>query len=106
MNHYEGHAEISTKNKLFKNVTKLADHQQEVAFKNLLPLTFCLKLPVTQAGEVDKRCLSSELKPWKTAFKLLQMHTDEIFSGKFDKKTSHTIGTETSATKEFKLKSG
>lgn len=65
VNHYEGHHEISTKNKLFKNVTKFEDDQKESVFKNVLPLTFCLKLPVLASGELEKRALNNELKPWK-----------------------------------------
>lgn len=81
VNHYEGHAEISTKNKLFKNVTKFCDEQQEVVFKNVLPLTYCLKLPVLASGEVDIKSLNYELKPWKQAYKLLNAQKDAILSG-------------------------
>jgi hypothetical protein len=71
VNHYEGHHEISTKNKLFKNITQWHDENQELAFKNMLPLTFCLKLPILPTGEVDKTSLSHCLKPFKQVFKLL-----------------------------------
>ena len=65
VNHYEGHHEISTKNKLFKNITKFQDEHQESVFKNILPLTFCLKLPVFANGDIDKKQLNYELKPWR-----------------------------------------
>lgn len=68
VNHYEGHAEITTKNKLFKNITKFEDEQMESVFKNILPLTFSLKLPVLSTGELERKSLNSELKPWKQAF--------------------------------------
>lgn len=65
VNHYEGHAEITTKNKLFKNITKYADELGEHVFKNVLPLTFCLKVPVLPTGEVDQKLLNHELKAFK-----------------------------------------
>lgn len=71
VNHYEGHAEISTKNKLFKNITKWHDENHQLVFKNMLPLTFCLKLPVHANGEVDKKSLNFDIKPFKQAFNLL-----------------------------------
>ena len=40
----------------------------ESVFKNILPLTFCLKLPVLSTGELERKSLNSELKPWKQAF--------------------------------------
>jgi len=54
VNHYEGHDEITTKNKLFKNVTIWHDEQKKLVFKNMLPLTFCIKVTVLQNGEVEK----------------------------------------------------
>jgi hypothetical protein len=54
VNHFEGHAEITTKNKLFKNITKWHNEEQQLVFKNMLPLTFCLKLTILPNGEVDK----------------------------------------------------
>jgi hypothetical protein len=65
VNHFEGHSEISTKNKLFKNITNWHDEQQDYAFKNMLPLTFCLKLPISLSGEIDKSSLNEEMKPFK-----------------------------------------
>jgi hypothetical protein len=62
VNHYEAHGEITTKNKMFKNVTKWHDDQQELVFKNMLPLTFCIKVPVTSTGEVDKKILAIYFK--------------------------------------------
>ena len=47
VNHFEGHAEISTKNKLLRNITQYYDDNQDYVFKNMLPLTFCLKIPLT-----------------------------------------------------------
>jgi hypothetical protein len=46
VNHFEGHAEITTKNKLLKNITAWHNEQNESVFKNMLPLTFCLKIQV------------------------------------------------------------
>jgi len=46
VNHFEGHSEITTKNKLFKNITKWHDENYISVFKTMLPLTFCLKIPV------------------------------------------------------------
>ena len=65
VNHYEGHAEITTKNKLFKNITKGHDEMQEIVFKNMLPLTFSIKIPVLANGDVEKKILNYELKPFK-----------------------------------------
>ena len=50
--HYEGHAEITTKNLLLKNVRKWHDKRKELVFKEMLPLTFCLKL-IVYDGVVD-----------------------------------------------------
>jgi hypothetical protein len=72
VNHYEGHSEITTKNKLFKNVSKFMDEIKEPVFKNVLPLTFCIKVPVLPTGEVDKKFLNHELKAFKQVFKLLE----------------------------------
>ena len=71
VNHYEGHAEITTKNKLFKNITKWHDEQGDAVFKNMLPLTFSIKLPVYSNGEIDKKALNQELRAFKQAFQLL-----------------------------------
>ena len=65
VNHYEGHAEITTKNKLFKNITKWHDEMQEIVFKNMLPLSFSIKIPVLANGDVEKKILNYELKPFK-----------------------------------------
>jgi hypothetical protein len=58
VNHFEGHAEITTKNKLFKNIAKWHDEHQDLVFKNMLPMTFCLKLPILANGEVDPKALT------------------------------------------------
>jgi len=65
VNHYEGHGEITTKNKLFKNITKWHDEKKEIVFKNMLPMTFCLKVPIYANGEVDKNTFNYELKQFK-----------------------------------------
>jgi len=70
VNHFEGHAEITTKNKLFKNISKWHDENGVSVFKRILPLTFCLKVPILSTGEVDSKVLSNELKPFKQVFKL------------------------------------
>ena len=70
VNHFEGHAEITTKNKLFKNISKWHDENEVSVFKRILPLTFCLKVPILSTGEVDSKVLSNELKPFKQVFKL------------------------------------
>lgn len=102
VNHYEGHQEISTKNKLFKNVTIWSDEQQELVFKNMLPLTFCIKLPILANGEVDKTSLSHEMKPFKQAYKLLQSYKDDIL--KDHSKTCVVIGDDSNP-REFRQKS-
>lgn len=56
---------------MFKNVTRWHDEQQQLVFKNMLPLTFCLKIPVFQNGEVDMQVLNKELKLFKQTYKLL-----------------------------------
>lgn len=80
VNHFEGHAEITTKNKLFKNITKWHDENSVSVFKKILPLTFCLKIPVLSNGEVDFKILSAELKPFKQVFKLLGKHRDDLLT--------------------------
>jgi len=80
VNHFEGHAEITTKNKLFKNITKWHDEHSVSVFKRILPLTFCLKIPILSSGEVDAKVLSNELKPFKQVFKLLSKHKDELLA--------------------------
>jgi hypothetical protein len=59
VNHFEGHHEITTKNKLFKNI---AAYRQDV-FKSMLPLTFCIKIKVD--GSIDNKMLDKQLKPFK-----------------------------------------
>ena len=80
VNHFEGHAEITTKNKLFKNITKWHDENSVSVFKRILPLTFCLKIPVLSSGEVDPKGLSAELKPFKQVFKLLSKHKEDLLA--------------------------
>ena len=43
VNHFEYHAEITTKNELFKNLKAFYDEKQQNAF-HTLPLTFYLKI--------------------------------------------------------------
>jgi hypothetical protein len=59
VNHFENHNEITTKNKMFKNITKWHDEHQVSVFKKILPLTFCLKIPVLANGEIDPKLLSA-----------------------------------------------
>ena len=92
VNHYEGHAEITTKNKLFKNITKYQDEQGEHVFKNVLPLTFCIKVPVTPTGEVDQKLLNHELKAFKQAYRLLDKFQDAIKEVDYTQKSSTTFG--------------
>jgi hypothetical protein len=80
VNHFEGHAEITTKNKLFKNITKWHDENSVSVFKRVLPLTFCLKVPILSSGEVDSKILSSELKSFKQVFKLFAQHKDDLLA--------------------------
>lgn len=72
-------------------------------FKNILPLTYSIKLPVLMNGEIDTRQMNKELKAWKQAFKLLQSQKDEILKCKYTQKTSTVIGNESN--KQFRLKS-
>ena len=46
----------------------------------MLPLTFCLKLPILTNGEVDETSLSHTMKPFKQAFKLLQTYKNQILN--------------------------
>lgn len=92
VNHYEGHAEITTKNKLFKNITKYQDEQGENVFKNVLPLTFCLKVPVAPTGEVDQKLLNHELKAFKQAYRLLDKFQEAIKEVDYTQKSSTTFG--------------
>lgn len=69
----------------------------------MLPLTYCVKLPVLATGEIDTKMLNHELKSWKQAFKCLQTHKDEILKCQYNLKTSSVIGNE--STKQFRLKS-
>lgn len=71
VNHYEEHAEITTKNLLFKNVRKWHDERKELVFKEMLPITFCLKLNIFD-GVVDTTSLKSQMKLFKEVFKLLK----------------------------------
>ena len=75
VNHYEGHAEITTKNKLFKNIRNWHDERNESVFKDMLPLTFCIKVN-TFDGDVDAYSLRSELKEFKQAFNLLKENSE------------------------------
>lgn len=81
VNHYEGHAEITTKNKLLKNITVWHNEQNDSVFKNMLPLTFCIKVIIQKNGEVDKTSLSHQLKPFKNAFKQLKKYEADIKAG-------------------------
>ena len=58
VNHFEAHSEVTAKNKLLKNLTKYCDENKELVFKKILPLTFCLKVPVSLSGEVDQKALN------------------------------------------------
>ena len=73
VNHYEGHNEITTKNKLFKNIKAWHAERGEQVFKEMLPLTFCIQIN-TFDGEVDPTSLNYELKQFKQVFKLLKEH--------------------------------
>jgi len=42
----------------------------------MLPMTFCLKIPVQASGEVDYKILSHELTSFKQVFKLLETEKD------------------------------
>lgn len=105
VNHFEGHAEITTKNKLFKNITKWHDENSVSVFKKTLPLTFCLKIPILSNGEVDTKILSAELKPFKQVFKLLSKHKNEIVSFTDSSKSQNVFGEpEEGTARQFKLK--
>ncbi len=80
VNHFEGHAEITTKNKLFKNITKWHDENAASVFKRMLPLTFCLKIPIQSSGEIDSKILSQELKPFKQVYRLLNHHKEDLLT--------------------------
>jgi len=62
VNHYEGHAEITTKDLLLKNVQNWHNERGELAFKEMLPLTFVIKVK-SYDGEID-------FQRFKTKFKL------------------------------------
>jgi hypothetical protein len=52
VNHYEGHAEITTKDLLFKNLRNWHNERGESVFKEMLPLTFVIKVN-SYDGEID-----------------------------------------------------
>ena len=94
VNHFEHHFEISTKNKLFKNISRFYDEHSQFVFKHILPLTFCVKVPVNHAGEVDKKSLTSEIRQFKTAFKLLAALCPEIQNANYLGQKSVTLEAE------------
>ena len=61
VNHFEGHAEITTKDLLFKNVRRWHNERHESVFKEMLPLTFCIKVN-SYEGEVDLQSFKAEFK--------------------------------------------
>lgn len=70
VNHFEGHTEVTTKNKMFRNVQQWHDDRSLSVFREMLPLTFCVKVTST-GGEIDAKQLNVELKQFKQCFKLL-----------------------------------
>ena len=67
VNHFEYHAEITTKNELFRNVKAHYDDRQGNAF-HTIPLTFCLKI----SPDRQNASIKQQLKPFKQVFKLLE----------------------------------
>lgn len=66
-----------------------------------------MKLPVNAAGEVEKRVLSAELKPWKLAYKLLQTYQAELINeDTYKSKNCVILGDDTKETKELITKGG
>jgi hypothetical protein len=70
-NHLEGHAEISTKDKLLTNITRWHTENKLCVFQNMLPLTFCLNVTVQPSGELCPQSLRKQLRPFKKVFNLL-----------------------------------
>lgn len=55
VNHFEGHSELTTKNKLLKNIVNWCDEQSVSVFHSVLPLTFSVKVAILPSGEIDKQ---------------------------------------------------
>ena len=67
VNHFEHHAEVSTKNELFRNIKSYSDEKQSNAF-HMIPLTFCLKI----SADRQTQSIKQQLKPFKEVFNLLE----------------------------------
>jgi hypothetical protein len=79
VNHVEGHHEITTKNKLFSNITQFMDSREELCFAELLPLTFCIEVKLS---DVDDCSINDALSHFKSIFKLLKTHSEDLLQRK------------------------